>query len=156
MAASDNVPISFVMPVKYFLIEAEVAGGFGPNTVLDRSVHPPIVNRLHYQFDGWLGDVLLESFPSFIVSGDARNKLLESDVTGARFDEVEISTSEQFRELYPERRLPQFAWLQVIGKAGQSDFGTTENGRLVISECALDVLKELGLSNAVIDPFDAR
>jgi hypothetical protein len=109
------------MPVKYFLIEAEVAGGFGPNTVLDRSVHPPIVNRLHYQFDGWLGDVLLESFPSFIVSGDARNKLLESDVTGARFDEVEISTSEQFRAV--QRTLPREAAPAICLASGYRESG---------------------------------
>ena len=36
--------------MKYFYIQPEVAGGLGKNTVMDRSVHPPIVSRLHYEF----------------------------------------------------------------------------------------------------------
>ncbi len=27
-------------------LEPEVAGGFGPTTILDSSVHPPVVSRL--------------------------------------------------------------------------------------------------------------
>lgn len=45
--------------MKYFYIEPEVAGGLGRNTVMNRAVHPPVVSKLHYHFDGWLGDVLL-------------------------------------------------------------------------------------------------
>jgi hypothetical protein len=36
--------------MKYFYIQPEVAGGLGKNTVMDRSVHPPIVSRLHHEF----------------------------------------------------------------------------------------------------------
>ena len=53
--------------MQYVYIEPEVAGGLGDHTVMDRSVHPPIVSKLHYQMEGWLGDALLESFPVFIV-----------------------------------------------------------------------------------------
>jgi hypothetical protein len=134
------------------VVEPEVAGGLGPNTILDVGVHPPVVSRLHYEFDGWLGDVLLETFPCFIVTDDARQRLVDRRFTGARFDEVEISASLQFEELYPEVRLPRFAWLQVIGEAGKTDFGTIA-GRLVISERALDVLRSLGLSHAEIKPI---
>lgn len=138
---------------KYFLVEPEVAGGLGPNTVLDASVHPPVVSRLHYEFHGWLGDVLLETFPCFIVTEDARERLVDSSFTGARFDEVEISVSGQFEKLYPEMQLPGFAWLRVIGEAGNTDFGTITDGRLVMSQRAIDLLKGLGLSNALIEPI---
>jgi hypothetical protein len=121
---------------------------------MDRSVHPPIVSRLHYEFDGWLGDVLLASFPCFIVTEDAKSKLMESGVTGVRFADAETTTSELFREIYPGRKLPRFAWLQVTGRAGQDDFGLVANKRLVISERALDVLKGLQLNDALIEPFE--
>src|SRR5882762_5476579 len=107
----------------YFYIEPEVAGGLGPNTVMDVSVHPPIVSHLNYEFDGWFGDVLLTSFPCFIVTEDAKNKLMESAVTGACFANVEISTSGEFDDFYPGRQLPRFVWLQVTGRAGRDDFG---------------------------------
>lgn len=40
--------------MKYCVIEPEVAGGLGENTVIDQSVHPPKIARLHYNFEGWL------------------------------------------------------------------------------------------------------
>jgi hypothetical protein len=45
--------------MKYFYVEPEVAGGLGERTVMDRSTHPPVVKRLHYQLEGWLGDAIL-------------------------------------------------------------------------------------------------
>jgi hypothetical protein len=33
--------------MKYHSIEPEVAGGLGANTIMDRTVHPPVVTKLH-------------------------------------------------------------------------------------------------------------
>ena len=142
--------------MRYFFIEPEVAGSSeGDNSVMDRSVHPPVASRLHYVFAGWGGDVLLESFPAFIVTEDAMEKLMESGATaGTRFADVEITTTYPFRELYPDTKLPKFVWLQVTGRAGQDDFGLVANKRLVISEHALDVLKGIQLTDALIEPFE--
>ena len=138
----------------YFYIEPEVAGGEGPNSIMDRSVHPPVVRHLHYEFAGWLGDVLLEGFPAFIVTEEAKNKLMESHATGARYANVEITTTYPFDELYPGRQLPKFIWLQITGRAGRDDFGLAADLRLVLSERTLDILKGLQLNHAVIEPFD--
>jgi len=140
--------------MRYFKIEPEVAGGLGQNTKMDRSVHPPIVSKLHYELDGWPDDVILESFPSFIVTEETKQVLLQAGVTGAQFDEVEITTSGQFRDLYPDRLLPNFVWLKIEGMAGQDDFGTTSNGMLTVSERALGLLNRLGISNALVTPFE--
>ena len=140
--------------MRYFYIEPEVPGSSeGPNSVMDRSVHPPIVSRLHYEFSVWSSDALLASFPAFIVTEDAMNKLMESGATGARFADVEVTTTYPFRELYPDTKLPKFVWLQVTGRAGRDDFGLARKIRLVISERALDVLKGLQLNGALIEPF---
>ena len=142
--------------MRYFYIEPEVAGSSeGPKSVMDRSVHPPIVSRLHYVFSGWSGDVLLTSFPCFIVTENAMNKLMESGArTGARFADVKTTTTYPFREFYPDTKLPKFMWLQVTGRAGHDDFGLAADHRMVISERALDVLKGLQLTDAVIEPFE--
>jgi hypothetical protein len=121
---------------------------------MDRSVHPPIVSRLHYEFSVWSSDVLLENFPAFIVTEDAMNKLMESGATGARFADVEVTTTYPFREFHPDMQLPRFVWLQVTGRAGRDDFGLAGNIRLVVSERALDVLKGLQLTDALIEPFE--
>jgi hypothetical protein len=54
--------------MRYFYVEPDVAGGFGPNTVIDRGSGRIVVKKLHYIFDGWFGDDLLESTPAFLVS----------------------------------------------------------------------------------------
>lgn len=43
-------------------IEPEVAGGLGEETQMDSTVHPPLVKKLHLEFEGWLGDDILETF----------------------------------------------------------------------------------------------
>lgn len=101
--------------MKYYFMEPEVAGGLGRNTIMDRSTHPPIVSKLHYEFDGWLGDVILESFPSYIVTDEARLNLQAVGATGAAFGAVEITVSESLRERQPGLKLPAFVWLQVTG-----------------------------------------
>jgi hypothetical protein len=132
--------------MKYFYLEPEVAGGLGRKSIIDTSVHPPIVSKLHYQMDGWSGDVLLTSFPCFIIVENAGRELREFGLTGVRFDEVEVTKSDQFDEFYPGRRIPKFAWLRVQGQAGTDDFGIAPapDYRLVVSERALEVLKALG------------
>jgi hypothetical protein len=142
------------MTMKYFYIEPEVAGGLGENTVMDPSEHPPKVSRLNYEFDGWLGDALLESFPCFIITEEAKGKLQSAGFTGIRFDEVEVTTSGFFQDVHPNRHLPRFAWLQIVGKPGRDDFGIASDLRLVVSERALNVLEGLGISNALVTPFD--
>lgn len=142
--------------VEHFYIEPEVAGGLGDRTTIDRGVHPPILKRLHYKLDGWMGDALLESFPTFIVTKEAKETLLAIDATGASFDVLELTVTDQFKELYPNRRLPEFAWLKVDGEAGLDDFGTAADGRLVVSRRALDSLRALGISHALVEPFEGR
>src|SRR5688572_3769303 len=138
----------------FFYVEPEVAGGLGENTVLDRRTHPPIVSRLHYHFDGWLGDVLLETFPCFIVTEAARQALQKSGATGARFDTVEVTRSPEFDELHPGAQLPPFVWLRPEGEPGRDDVSTAEDGRLVVSARVLELLQKLGIANALVEPAD--
>lgn len=126
---------------KFFVLEPEVAGGLGPHTVMDRSTHPPVVSQLHYQFDGWLGDAIVESFPCILVTESLSNLLLQEQVVGMEVAEVEVSTSEQFREACPGVELPRFVWLRATGVAGVDDFAVGPDFRLVVSEKALRVIQ---------------
>ncbi len=140
----------------YHVVEPEVAGGWGKNTVFTRTPgKPTVVHKLHYQFDGWLGDELLESTPCYIVTERLAHEIERAQLTGVRFDEVEVTTSDQFKELYPNRQLPKFVWLQVEGKPGQDDFGIAPGLRFVVSERALELLKRVGISHAAsVTPFE--
>lgn len=138
----------------FYTIEPEVAGGFGEHTEVDRSSGRMEVNRLHYKFDGWLGDHLLESTPCFIASKRLAEKINLEGLSGVEIDEVEITKSDEFLELHPTRELPEFVWLKVNGKAGQDDFGIAADLRLVVSRRALDLLMQMGIAHAAsIDPF---
>lgn len=61
-------------PPTYY-VEPEVAGELGPGSVVDSSVHPPVVSRLEYVFTDWLGDCIVETFPCYIVTADAADSI---------------------------------------------------------------------------------
>ncbi|WP_137933965.1 hypothetical protein [Mesorhizobium comanense] len=140
--------------MKFFYLEPEVSGSIGDNSVMDSNVHPPLVTRLNYEFDGWMGDVMVESFPCYLVTEEAKGKILNEGFSGVAFDKVEVTTSELFDEMQPDQKLPPFAWLRVNGRAGQDDFGIANDYRLVVSDRVLNALKPLGISNALIEPFE--
>ena len=141
--------------MKYYSIEPEVAGGWGKKTVFDRiPAKGTFVHKLHYEFDGWLGDELLESSGCYIVSERMAREIERARLTGAQFAEVEVTTSAEFRDFHPDRQLPKFVWLRAGGVFGRDDFLLGPNLRLVISEQALEVLERVGVSHAAsIRPF---
>lgn len=109
--------------MNHFYLEPEVSGGFGDDTVMDTSVHPPVVSRLNYEFDGWLGDVIVTSFPCYLVTEDAKAKILGNGFSGAGFDKVEVTKSELFEEMQPDLELPPFVWLKVDGRQATTTSG---------------------------------
>src|SRR5437870_3724604 len=62
----------------FYYVEPEVAGRLGPNSVLDTTVHPPVVSRLEYEFSDWLGDGIVETFPCYIVTEDLAGKISDA------------------------------------------------------------------------------
>jgi hypothetical protein len=105
---------------------------------------------LHYVFDGWLGDELIESFPCFIVSERLATRLSNSGFSGFKLADVEITRSEQYHDIYGDRPLPTFRWLQVEGVPGQDDFGLSGRAELVVSEAARNVLESFPLSHCEV------
>lgn len=136
----------------FFLINPEVAGGLGENTVIHRNRVPPRVERLHYEFEDWLGDDLVESYPCFVVTLEMGERLARAELTGFVLRDVEVSTSDTFQELHPGR-LPEFRWLDVDVTPGEDDFGLDERARLVVSEKALDVLRTSSLDHCAVAPW---
>ena len=142
-------------PGRYYALEPEVAGGLGDGSVIDHSTDPPTVLRLEYELGfGWQGDELLETYPCFIISDRLYAALLASHATGYRVDEVLVTEDEQLGDLgasYGD--LPAFRWLKVEGAAGEDDLGIGTDGRLVVSQRALDALSS-GIRNGCdIEPL---
>ncbi|MCU0864038.1 MAG: hypothetical protein MUC36_09615 [Planctomycetes bacterium] len=138
----------------FWSLEPEVAGELGDGSVLDTSVHPPIVSKLEYILSGWLGDDLLESFPCYVVTERLAKELQASACTGYRLDDVEVVTSPEFDDMYPERQLPGFRWLKITGKAGVDDFGMSAKHTLVVSDRALQAMRRHTLDQCGVGEFD--
>lgn len=140
----------------FHTLEPEVAGNLGQRTVADTSTHPPIVSRLHYEFAGWLGDSLVESFPCYVITADLGERALRAGLTGFTLDAVEISTTPEFEGLHPAVGLPSFLWLKVDGTAGTHDFAMSDDHCLVVSDRALRLLQEGRLDHCDVESWAAN
>ena len=136
----------------FYYLEPEVAGGIGPKSELHRDNGKLVVTRLNYEFDGWLGDALLETTPCFIVTENARQLIEFAALTGVSFSDVEVTRSGLFTDLYGDKVLPDFWWMIVQGEPETDDFGMTSDLRLVTSERALAILRRAGLTHAEVEP----
>jgi hypothetical protein len=138
---------------KYYQVNPEVAGGLGPETVMDRSVHPPRVTRLHYEVIDWLGDCIVQTFPCFLVVRTTADRIESAEFSGFSLSEAIVSEASEFREINPDGELPDLVWLVVDGAPGVDDFGTTERGQLVVSESVLDILRSDTLNTGSFSPW---
>ena len=141
--------------MKYYALEPEAPGGFGPNSVFfDVKARPPRIAKFNYEFDIWPRDPLVEAVACYVVTENLKEQIAALHPTGVSFGPVEISKSGQFEDRYPNYELPKFVWLQVTGNAGQDDFGFSATHSLVVSERILNVLKAAGMSHSDIVPFN--
>lgn len=140
--------------MSYYLLEPEVAGELGEDTVMDVDVHPPVVTRLQYVIQDWLGDEILESTPCFVVTEHLAGLIGAAGLSGYRLADAEVVLSEDAEELAGGPvDLPKWQWLQLTGTAGTDDFGASANGSLVVSQRALDVLRQGVFSNCDVSPL---
>src|SRR5579872_441205 len=140
----------------YFTLEPEVAGGFGPTTKGNLRGTPPRVEKFNYEFDVWLGDPLLEAVSTFIVTDRLKDRLIEAHASGIAFGDVEVTKSGEFLDLYGDRPLPAFSWLQITGRAGEDDFGLSSSRHLIVSQRMMNLLKAFGLNHCDVSEYDPK
>lgn len=135
--------------MRYCEIQPEVAGNIALSHA-DWSRHPPVVTKLHYEFDDWLGDVVLQSFPCYMVTAEVAVEIERAGFTGATMDSAETSRSELFMDIDPALYLPEFRWLKVNGELCRDDVAVSPEHNLVISERLLNFLHARGLNHAEV------
>lgn len=150
--------------MKYYLLRVESAGDFGDHAVIENIKERPLkISKFHYELDMWPTDDLLQAVGVFMVSEALAVKLkaMTPPITGASFDNVEVTTSAKFDEWHSnpaietyrdKSKLPNYLWLKVSGTAGSDDLGLATNC-LVISESVLDVMKSLTLQYCKVEEF---
>jgi len=148
-----------------FRLEPEVAGEIGENSIInyERGMIKE-VKFLNYVFTGWLGDELLTSHPCFIVSENIVEDILKSNLKGYKFEDVEISVSDEFKEIYRDRYIPNFKRLIPLGKvvvcdekiiqSSRDDFCLEDDVELVVSYSALEMLKKYKINNCEISALN--
>lgn len=137
----------------FYIIEPEVAGGWGDGTVADTTVHPPSVSVLEYRLDGWLGDEILETFPCYIVTESLLKDFAREQLVGYEDADVTLTVSQDYFSEYDIGDIPKFRWLKIIGSDPNSDFRYSPDHRLVVSEKAMAVLKRHRMVHADIEAF---
>lgn len=150
--------------MEMFRLEPEVAGEIGENSKIkyERGVINE-VEFLHYDFTGWLGDEIVTSHPCFIVSENIVEDILKSNLKGYIFQDIEMSTSDEFKEMYPNRDIPNFKRLIPVGEvivcdekiiqSSGDDFCLEDNVELVVSYNALEILKRHKMEYCEICPL---
>ena len=143
------------LDVSDYLVEPEVAGGFGDSAHIDTSTNPITVSRLHYAIDGWRGSHLLETFPVWVASDELVATVSAAGLTGFEVAEAQVDLSEQGRDTLRDRPLPHFVWFKPTGTRGREDFAFSSDG-LVISERCLRVIRPLLGDDVLIAELDAE
>ena len=118
----------------------------------DWRAHPPVLEKLRYEIDVPCDDAIIAAFPIWVITAPAKAAIEAAGLSGASFDAVEISELANHEALWPDRKLPEYAWLKVHGTAGRDDFGT-HDFRPVVSDRALGLLRKLGIPNAEVKPY---
>jgi len=148
--------------MKLYRLGPEVAGGLGENSIIIYNENGIMkdVSYLHYKFEGWLGDELLTTTPCFIVTEKLSNAIIDSNLTGYEFQDMEVSESYNFKLLKPDVILPNFKRLIPIGTVqiedkkvkhwSGHDFCRIGITRLVVSDHALNILQKYSISNCDI------
>jgi len=155
--------------MKLYFLEPEVSGGHGEHTIygteqdIEAKGISGKVEYLHYEFEGWLGDDLLESTPAFIVSNILQTELEKSNFKDYKLEECLITTSDEFKEMYPNKEIPTFNRFIPLGKIevegekfknwSGNHFCLSPKGELVVTQEALDLLKRVSIDHTYITPL---
>ena len=128
----------------YNKIQPEVIVGIGNNTVFEEK-EPPFktINRLHIELEDWLGDDLVECYPVYIVTDALKKGLEESNFSGFKFAEMEITKSEYFDDNYQlKKELPNFYWMKIIGQLDIDEILIGNNKELFIKPKLVEFIKK--------------
>lgn len=128
-----------------FVLEPEVAGGLGEGTVLDASVHPPIVSELEYEVAGWLGDDLIAGFPVYLVSPRLLAAMETARLTGFAVNpNCRVTVNEQVYAELNSSDVSTFTWIDIPG-ATSDDLHVTADLLLGVSDRAWEVFSQFTL-----------
>ena len=128
--------------MNFYRVEPEVAGELGAGTVY-LSTFPTVVSEMEYLFDRWPSDELVQAHPCFAVSGELKELIESSQLTGYKFSNCKVGTTSYFEG--DRGVIPPFYRIEPIGSPKLDDFALDTNHHLVVSEEAKRILERFKL-----------
>ena len=129
----------------FYKLNPQYCGVFGRKTLYGGALEdiPPVIYRLHGEFNIYPDDELVEVSRQFIGTVELAEsiKALQPRTTGLYVDEVTVTTTPDFRRNYPGKELPELKWFKITGKAGIDDFGMSKDYQLVVSDRVMKEMK---------------
>jgi hypothetical protein len=150
---------------RLYLLNPEVAGGFGDRSIIEyQNGRLKNVKFLNYEFNVWLGDELLTSTPCFVVTKFLANNIIKNQMTGCVFENLIVTKSDEFKEFYPHKRLPDFVRLLPTGIVeiednrirnwSGHDFCLNKGLYLLVTKNALDVISNHEIAHCKIEEIN--
>lgn len=137
--------------MKFYKVKGEVAAGYGPDTVFDRTKIPIYVVSGHLIFEDWLGSDLLKISPVHYVTDRLAQQLNISGIKGIEsLDILKVEKSENFLELHPNKEIPRCKILRINGKPFQDDLWL-EKGSLYINQEVYNLLQSFNMSHVTFE-----
>ena len=146
--------------MNYYLLYPEVAGELGDGSEIvyeDGQIKEVIF--LEYNFMGWLGDELLTTDPCFIVTESLQNDIILNGLTGAKFNNIAMTFSDEFHEMCGDRKVPRFVQI-ICNNLYESndqnliyDFYLDKYNNIIVSEKALGVLRQHKIDMCDIEKY---
>ncbi len=138
----------------FYEINPESPAQLGSKTEYDKSVTPSKITKLHLVFDAWVGGDLLKESTCFYVTERFLEKINIDEITGLKsIYPTQVTASDTFKNLYPNRVPPNCFQLEIDGKPGVDDVGIHPPYQLIVSQKFLDLLRKIDLSIAKIEVF---
>lgn len=136
------------------LFEAEVTISLGAGSDFRHDREPRLVGTLHAEFEGWLGDDIVETSWFWLVTEALAAALQSSALTGFELADVVVTTGPTWDEFdYPP--LPVWRRLVPTGSltAGDDIAAVRRSTTLALSEQALRLLESFQIENASLRPI---
>ena len=137
-----------------YQLEPQVAGELGDDTVMDVSVHPPLVSRVAYELDQPDNDDLIQSFPVYLVERSMADQLVRAGLTGFDLAAAVVRPGEEYEAEYQGKAHKDYVWLRVHG-TNQHDCWIDHTLMLCVSDAMMAVLKSGQLEGCDVVPVSS-
>ena len=129
--------------MNFFVFNPELPGNVGAQAVMDYSGSWPKPVTLHYELEDIpVDDIIAGSLGVTLASPPLCEALKSKGLTGFRTEKALLTASDICREMNDNAPIPPLLWVVIDGIAGVNDFGIFDGNNLVVSNTALEVIKQ--------------